>query len=185
LFFVVKNIELNNELCSKVEIFNCGISNEEKELEFSKDSDRSVLSEIVTADVQESRAHRIRILDLRSELEIASSLNKKIVIKMDIEGAEWRIINDQKILQSMKDDKVTMLLALHPGFYRKQRAKLFGFRAIFMTIRRIQNFFDSLRTFDSVSKFAEIQRTNLNPVPNRYRFAVLVLGGYLEFILEF
>ena len=180
-----RNIELNNDVCSKVEIFNCGISNEEKWLEFSKESDRSVLSEIVTADVSENSIERIRILNLSQELKISASRNKKIIIKMDIEGAEWRIMNDNGILQSMKDAKVTMLLALHPGFYRRQRTSILGSSAILRIVRRIQNFVDSLRTFDSVSKFAKVQRTNLDPVPNRYRFAFLVFAGYFEFILEF
>ena len=122
IFTVLKrNIDLNSEICSKVEIFNCGVSNEEKWIEFNKNSDRGVLSEIVTAGVSGSRSKKVKILSLSHELQIISSQHKKIIIKMDIEGAEWRIINDLAILQSMKDAKVTMLLALHPGFYRKQR----------------------------------------------------------------
>jgi FkbM family methyltransferase len=186
IFTVLKrNIELNSNECSKVEIYNCGISNEEKWLEFGKESDRSVFSEIVTGNESGSSSQKIRILSLSNELRVASSQKKKVIIKMDIEGAEWKIINDKAMLQSMKDAKVTMLLALHPGFYRKQWISIQGLKAIFLATRRIQNFLESLRTFDHITKFAAIQRTNLNPVPNRYRFAFLVFAGYYEFILEF
>ena len=126
----------------------------------------------------------ISIVALKNELNKASS-TEKVFIKMDIEGAEWRILGDEDSLKSMKKVNATMILAVHPGFYRPHKKLFRGFNRISLEIFRIRNFLESFRTYKNVSQYATIQRTNLNPVNNAYLFALLITAGYHEFIVEF
>ena len=126
----------------------------------------------------------ISILSLPKELTRALPA-EKVIVKMDIEGAEWRILGDDKCLRAMKKVNATMLLAVHPGFYRPHKKYFRGLNRISLEIFRIRNFLESLRTYNNLSKYATIQRTNLNPINNAYLFALLITAGYHEFIVEF
>jgi len=103
---------------------------------------------------------------------------------MDIEGAEFAILHDEKTLQALKKHKVVILLALHPGFYRP-----IGPSNHFLHFRRIifhlRNFLEARAIYKKVSKYAKVYRTNLNPIKNSRIFALLIIASYYEFILDF
>jgi len=179
-----KNIVLNDSLTNRVEVMNCGISNIEFSLQFSKGADSTVISDIVVSHKERDSTKTISILSLSSQLERVLP-SEKVYVKMDIEGAEWRILGDENCLRSMKKAKATMILAVHPGFYRPHKKYFKGLNRISLEVFRIRNFLESLGTYKKLSKYATIQRTNLNPVSNAYLFALLITAGYHEFIVEF
>jgi len=180
-----KNLELNPKLNNCVILKNTAISTKEGEIEFGKSADRSILSDIVIGD-NPTPGRRVEIVSLSAEIKrIQISSTHNLVIKMDIEGAEWRILNDVHSLASLKAAKAKVLLAVHPGFYRPHRKIFKGVDRIALTIWHLRNFAESRRTYKQLACYCVIKRTNLNPVRDAKSFAILVQGGYHEFILEF
>jgi hypothetical protein len=103
---------------------------------------------------------------------------------MDIEGAEFIILNDERTLSELSKHNSKLLLAIHPGFnrvYEKSRIH----RKISEKRWRIKNINESRKLFRNISKYAKVSRTNLNPVHDEFIFSRLVDAGYHEFILDF
>jgi FkbM family methyltransferase len=180
-----KNLHLNPRLVEKVSLKNAGISISPEQLRFGKGENREVLSDIVIDDNKENMNQVVEILSLTDELLIVSNYNRKIILKMDIEGAEWRILTDKGSLSALETAEATLLVAFHPGFYRRNLPKWLRNNGIGRNIRRLQNFNDSLRVYNSVTQHGVIKRTNLDKVPNKYRFAFLIFSGYFEFVISF
>jgi FkbM family methyltransferase len=186
MFDVLKsNIELNPIIKEKVTLNNSGISNKPSTLEFNGNADSSILSSIVVGTIK-SKGQLVSIRGLSEEINrVHADKTKKLMIKMDIEGAEWRILNDQQVLETLNEHHATVLLAVHPGFYRPHKKFFKGVDRLAITFWHLQNYFESLRTYSKIVKYAQISRTNLNPVRSKHIFAILVLGGYHEFVLKF
>jgi len=179
------NLKLNPDLTNKVVIKQAGISTDKEFVRFGKGENRRILSDIVIDELKERADQVIEILSLSDELLTYAINGTKVVIKMDIEGAEWKILNDVNTLRSLKNSRATMLVAMHPGFYRKDLPGLIANKSLGRNIRRLQNFIDSIRVYEKITQFALVKRTNLDAVPNRFRFAFLITAGYFEFILDF
>lgn len=186
MFDVLKrNLELNPVVKGKVTLSNSGISNKPSTLEFSANADSTILSSIVVGTTK-SKGQLVSIQGLPEEINrVHLDKTKKLVVKMDIEGAEWRILNDEHVLKSLKENHATVLLAVHPGFYRPHKKFFKGVDRLAITFWHLQNYLESLRTFSNLEKYGYIFRTNLNPVRSKHFFAILVLGGYHEFVLKF
>jgi hypothetical protein len=159
------------------------ISNQSGVLTFQTGSNPSVITDI-SVGIHEDKSTPIPILSLGEELELHASVLGKNLIKMDIEGAEYRILEDSDTLSTLKKYRVKMLLALHPGFYRpiSNLRFLWNFRSKIFTLR---NFFEAIRLYNKLSNYANIYRTNLNPIKSGRIFALLVIAGYHEFIIDF
>ena len=180
-----RNVDLNPNINDKIKVSNCALAAKEGETEFSKGSNSSVLSSIVFSGNRNERETKIKISAISDELKSLYKSGSQIVIKMDIEGAEWGILRDQATLQSLHTHKVKMLLAVHPGFHRPHKKIFPGINRVSFEIWRMKNFIESYRLFTELSKVATVKRTNLNPVINAKMFAAMCLADYLEFIIDF
>lgn len=181
-----ENFSLNPSLGSRISVQNIALSTQEGQTTFGNQADSEVLSSIVTAGFENQTSRIIKIASLVTEVDrIHKDYSRRLVIKMDIEGAEWRIIQSKSCLQALKNHSALMLLAIHPGFYRplKSRIGLFGGARYFFW--QLANFRESIKTFNSISEYATVQRTNLNPIFRARTFALLVLAGYYEFVISF
>ena len=184
IFSVCKtNLSLNPSLESKIILKMAAVSNEGGVLTFQSGSNSSVISDI-SVGIHADRSTPIPILSLGEELEKHANIHGKNLIKMDIEGAEYKILNDENTLLVLKKFGVKVLIALHPGFHRpisnipfmqSFRTKIFIFR----------NSIEALRLFKKISAYADIYRTNLNPIKSKRIFALLVIASYHEFIIDF
>ena len=182
---LARNLDLNPSIREKVFLKNSGVSNTSSNLEFNANADSSILSSIVVGNLK-SKGELVSILALSEEInQIHHDMEKKLVIKMDIEGAEWRILHDRRVLMIFAEHAATVLLAVHPGFYRPHKKIFKGIDRIAITIWHLRNYSESLRTFRLITQYGSVSRTNLNPIRNSHSFAILVLGGYHEFILSF
>lgn len=186
LMFLILNRNLlsNPELNQKVTSYQRAISDVKREIEFSVESNSKILSSIVFSQDLSSQG-KIKVDSLSEILTKLSTENLKIIIKMDIEGAEWQILKNVETLQSLKLHKAKLLLALHPGFYRPHRSKIPIIARISFEFFRFRNLLDSIELYRNLSRFAHICRTNLVPVNSKFKFMMLVAAGYHEFIVDF
>jgi FkbM family methyltransferase len=183
---VARNIELNLDLAPRITLHKKAISAESGTIKFRKDEDSAVLSSIVFTGHSESTEIEIEKISLNEEIEnFHQNRSRTLILKMDIEGAEWGILKSEEILKSLSLHKSTLLLAVHPGFYRPFAPKMKGLDNIRRAIWHKRNFSESLRVFTLLNKFGITRRTNLDRVRNKNQFAALILGGYYEFIIEF
>jgi len=178
-----RNVELNNRV-GHISISGAAISNFKGELLFDKRANAQVLSDIMFAGEKEKGA-TILVADLSGELDkFHIDSNRKLVIKMDIEGAEWKTLNDLQALTCLKKHNATLLLAVHPGFTHPV-PKFAGHSLLFRAPWLIRQILDSINLFKKLSMSATIQRTNLNFITSKFKFATLIISGYHEFIIEF
>ncbi len=182
---LASNLKLNPDIRELVELKKAGVSIKNETIRFGRGEDRKILSDIVIDEQNENREILVEILSLSDELINLSQKGKKIVVKMDIEGAEWKILNDENSLEALRSVKATLLVALHPGFYRKALPSAYTTHSLMRHYRRIQNFIDSVKCYEMLTQYGSVKRTNLDEVPNKYRFAFLILAGYFEFVVEF
>jgi FkbM family methyltransferase len=185
IFSVLKNnVELNTYVSEKITIHNCAISDSQQELTFSKGANQEILSSILFSGLSTLNTS-IVVRDLSNELNVIHrGVNRKLVIKMDIEGAEWKILSNVRVLKSLSNSNAIMLLAVHPGFTNP----IPNFASKKLILRfpwLIGQMLDSLRLFVQLREFATVFRTNLNPVSNRFKFIMLVISGYHEYVIKF
>ena len=181
-----KNFSINFKKNRILRIENKAVASESGEIEFKIDNAPSILSDIVFTGMEMYQASRISVVSLSEVLnEIHKNRNRNVVVKMDIEGAEWNILKSQLILNALRTHKVVLLLAIHPGFHRPFKKTVRGLDAINLMIFKLKNFFDSLKLFGDLRSVAKVYRTNFNPITNKFNFAGLVHYGYHEFVIDF
>jgi FkbM family methyltransferase len=180
-----RNIELNSELSKRIKVSNDALSSKKGEIEFSKNSNSNVLSNIVFSGNRSERDTKVKVSAISEVLGQLDTGAEQILIKMDIEGAEWGILRDQTSLQSLSLHKVKMLLAVHPGFHRPHKKFMPGINRVSFEFWRLRNYVEAYKLFLDLSKVATVKRTNLNPVISARMFAVLCLAGYLEYVIDF
>jgi FkbM family methyltransferase len=183
---VSQNIFLSPSLAPLIYLQNKAISAEGGTIQFKENSNAGILSSIVFTGHDNLAGIDVEVLSLSAEIEaFHSDKARKLVIKMDIEGAEWLILKCKKTLEVLKKNNAMLLLAVHPGFYRPFVPRLRGIDKIRLTLWKIRNYRESLATFRLLTQYASIQRTNLNPIVNKHQFATLTVAGYHEFIIDF
>lgn len=181
-----QNIELNKKSRKLAKIYNEAISTTNSEISFKAGTDSKVLSNIVFSETSRNFVN-IKVKSLSGVVSEIAEVHKKsnILIKMDIEGAEWKIFNDLSTLETLKEYRVKVLLAVHPGFYRPPNKSIRGINRLNLEIFRIKNILESYKTYKQISKYASISRTNLNRVESAKQFSFLIEAGYHEYIIEF
>jgi FkbM family methyltransferase len=178
-----RNVEINSEYSNLIHLNHSAVSIEQAEIEFSMGSNPEILSDILFRH-QDFKKTKTKVVSLAQELNRVAKVDSALVVKMDIEGAEFIILNDERTLYELAKFNSKLLLAIHPGFnrvYEKSRIH----RKISEKRWRIRNINESRKLFENVSKYAKVKRTNLNPVHDEFIFSRLVDSGYHEFILDF
>lgn len=181
-----RNFVLNSRKNKTLKIENKAVSSKSGKVVFKINADSSILSDIVFTGMNKDTVASISVVSL-SELinDIHQNSKRKVVIKMDIEGAEWQILKSQSTLRVLRSHNAMLLLAVHPGFNRPFKKRIRGLDRINLVIFDLRNLADALKLFSDLSSVAKISRTNYNPVINKYKFAALVHGGYHEFLVDF
>ena len=178
-----KNIELNETLKNNITLFRAAVSAFASEIKFVEGANSKIISDISIGSHSNSLAI-IPVLSLSDELSKHAVNGQKNFIKMDIEGAEFSILHNYETLKSLSANRVKLLLAIHPGFYRPIN-KIRLLKNLRLRIFMIKNYLEALGLFDELTVFANISRTNLNPIISKKIFALLITAGYHEFIIDF
>lgn len=126
----------------------------------------------------------IKTVDIVAELKRLSVKKSRLVVKLDIEGAEFRILSSHKVLRILAELDCLVLVALHPGFQRIYRKDWFGGK-MSSKIWQLTNQKISRQLFDSIKPNCNVYRTNHNPVNTSWQFSSLANAGDHEFILNF
>ena len=184
IFEVLKrNVEINVEYSKLIHLNLSAVSIQDTEIEFMMGSNPRILSDILFRH-QDFQKSKTKVVSLDKELNRLAKVNSTLIVKMDIEGAEFIILNDESTLCELSKYDAKVLLAIHPGFDRRYKKSRF-YKKISEKKWRIKNVNESKKLFRNISKYAKISRTNLNPVDNEHIFSRLVDAGYHEFILDF
>lgn len=179
------HLDNNPEICERVTLQNKAVSNHVGVLNLGEDADSKVLSDISKKDLSTLSKTSVEIISLIEEIEAFHKKNRKLVIKIDIEGAEWKLLSDLKTLKGLSRHNAKILLAIHPGFDRPYRSVPFGLTFLLKKYWQTQNLIVCYLFFRRVKKFATISRTNLDPVRSPLKCVLLMFGGYFEFIIDF
>ena len=179
-----RNFELNPDLKNQIEIRNQAISDSDGNLIYSKATNPKILSSIMFGGGS-GAGNTIQVKSLNSVVDEFHQSGRKLIVKIDIEGAEWNILNNLKVLKGLSEHSATLLLAVHPGFHRPFRKLPLGLTLLTKTTWQIRNIWESYFYFKKILSFANVFRTNLEPVKKPKKCVMLILGGYFEFILEF
>jgi hypothetical protein len=93
-------------------------------MKFSIGSNQNVLSPIVMHGMQDHENTDIKvrsIVDVLSHQQLQSS--KRIVVKMDIEGAEYQILCNKSVVNEVSKSISRLFISFHPGFNRPTKIK--------------------------------------------------------------
>ena len=178
-----QNVLLNLDLAKFITLDHSALSDTAGKLVFNPESDPEVLSNILFRE-RTFEPFEVEVKSIVEELNRLALTGKKIVIKIDIEGAEFKILRNPEVLKALKFHKALMLLAIHPGFnrtYRKSRIH----RKYSEKRWQYSNIRENKELFQRISTCAQIRRTNLNLVTSLKQFLSLADAGYHEFILDF
>ena len=118
-----RNIEING-LEVSVSALSDAISDEDSVMKFSVGSNSNVLSPIVMHGMQNHGNTDIKvrnIVDVVNHQRLQSS--KTIVMKMDIEGAEYKILCNKSAVNEVSRSINKMFISFHPGFNRPTSIK--------------------------------------------------------------
>lgn len=147
-------------------------------------SDPSVLSSIVFSGIEDSQTE-IQLDDLASAIQEFHIRDRNLVVKIDIEGAEWELLKDINTIQSLKRTGAVVLLAIHPGFHRPYLKLPLGLAVLSKNFWHLRNAMECYRVFRSLEANATVLRTNFDAVRSSKRAVALMFGGCHEFIVDF
>lgn len=178
-----RNTELNN-FTNEVKVVNAAISNRNGVMVFSREGDEKVLSSIVFNGLQNSSTE-IQVSKLADVISKFHKQGRDLVLKVDIEGAEWKLFRDSETIKSLSEHNATVLLAIHPGFQRPYKNLPLGLTCVSKTVWQVRNAIETHRLFKNLLAHATVQRTSLDFINSPRKTVALMFGGYFEFILTF
>jgi len=127
----------------------------------------------------------VEIVNLINEINLYAKTGDTL-LKLDIEGAEYKILTDLNLLTTLKRHKVVVILAIHPGFFRpinySKKSALFGAKKILFILR---NFYDNYNLYKKLAIFGQIRRSNEVVVNSPIKFALLAACGVYEYLIHF
>lgn len=182
-----RNVELNSLLSNQIQLYNSAISHRSGQANFASSSENKILTPIVFTNVdKDQEAELFSYMSLSKVLDsLQRTSESNIYIKMDIEGAEYEILKNSEVLNSLSKYKVKMLLAIHPGFIRTTSAGKFASVPLLKWIPRIWNFIENVSFFKKIQQRARILRTNNEPITNPFKFALMASAGVYEYQINY
>jgi FkbM family methyltransferase len=175
---LITNLELNK--ANNVQVINKAASNEKGVLEFYiPNINNSGMASLRAQD--NSTKINVETIVLDDTLREIKNLD---FVKIDIEGAEWKLLSDKETLKGLVRHKALVLLAIHPGFNRPFKVLPLGMTFFTKTYWQLQNLLIAYNFFRRLLKIASIQRTSLDEIRSPKKCILLMFGGYFEFIVN-
>lgn len=180
-----KNLELNN-LSGRVTVLEAALSSENGLTSFASNRDTQILSNITLNGHPDEEQWQVPVVSLLSILDqITASSELRPVVKMDIEGAEYRTLTHAPTLHKLKEKEALLFLSLHPAFsHDKERTTKLG-KALQSYSNYLKGFGDNLTLFKKLRPVAIVSTVIGKKVSSPLRFACLSLLGYDDFLIDF
>jgi FkbM family methyltransferase len=180
-----KHLANNPRILERVQLQNKAISNSPGILELGVNANPNVLSSISDLDPTSNSNQPVEIVSLSQAITGFHNRDHRLVLKIDIEGAEWKLLSDENVCETLADHEALVLLAIHPGFNRPFQELPLGLTILTKKVWQIQNLFVALNFFTRLMKHARVTRTSLDVVSSPKKCVLLMFGGYFEFVLDF
>jgi FkbM family methyltransferase len=179
------HIDANSDISNRVIMRNKAISSQPGTLELGKNADSKVLASISNEKNTTRQKTIVEIVSLIDEIDSFHQEGHDLVIKIDIEGAEWKLLSDRLTLNGLRRHKAKVLLAIHPGFTRPFKVLPFGLTFFTKKYWQIQNLYVAFIFFAKLLKISTIKRTSLDIINSPKKCILLMFGGYFEFVIDF
>lgn len=180
------NAALNRPAGINLEIFKKAVSINSSTLNLNTKQASTILSPIVFNNWQrDDNVEVIGLKEIIDKIHDNSGDTPNLIIKMDIEGAEWKILNDISTLAALQRHEAKFILALHPGLHRPPGKISSPIGRLKFYLWNLRNFTDSWKLFKNITNYCTIYKTNLIQVKRPLTFSLLVLAGNHEYVLSF
>jgi FkbM family methyltransferase len=179
------HIDCNPDISSRITMRNNAISSRPGTLELGKNADSKVLASISNEEATNSHVTNVGIVSLIDEIDVFHEEGNRLVIKVDIEGAEWKLLSDLETIEGLRRHKALVLLAIHPGFNRPFKVLPLGLTFFSKKYWQLQNLFIAYAFFRRLLKVATLRRTSLDRIYSPKKCVLLMFGGYFEFNVNF
>ena len=183
-----RNLEANPKLERLISLKSVAVTSR-RNLEVNvKNNYAKILTPIVRGE--KYQYFNVEVAPIEDEIDfwisMARTNNLKIVLKMDIEGAEWPMLLDRNVLESIKKTSGLALVALHPGGHRPFVIGRPYFRKVRHLIFRFRNWKDAKSLYFLASEIGvKIKKLDGTVISHSRIFARLLDAGYYEFIFDF
>lgn len=177
---LVENIRLN-ELDGKVKALKIGVSNYK--------SEESVASPAVfhhsVFTGEQLTENPVRIVKLSEVIRDAKKDNKRSILKIDIEGAEYAILKDPAETLAIRDNIERLFLALHPGFPYEYKFRSRLSWLLMALNSKIRGLLDTSKVFRNLDGSSTASLPNGRKVGRRWEFLVLTFFGVHDWVFDF
>jgi FkbM family methyltransferase len=179
-----KNIEMN-DLNSRISVIPDAVSDMDSVMKFSAGSNSSVLSPVVMHGMENQKHQDIRVRNIIYAVD--SCLKKReeeIVIKMDIEGAEYRILCNTYVVSELAKRISKLFVSFHPGFNRPTHFRNRYLRYVLSRIKYTAVIRDHYRIFKNLNLHGKVSTCDGKVVSRASEFAGLLHFGSHDWIWE-
>ena len=177
-----KNIDLNLEVNAQILLKQSVVSNfSQSSISLRDQIGHSISSIVYTENLGEVSD----IVDIKKEI-LENCLTLKPIVKLDIEGAEYKLLRDEELLEILQAKKAIVILAIHPGFFRPMGKHKNLFRLKLARVKFIlRNYIDNYKLYKSLISFCKIKRSNDVEVLSAHKFCTMSAAGVYEYNLYF
>ena len=181
---LAQNIKLNNA-SYQVEIWEFALSDHDDSIHFNADSDPTVISAIAVTGGEAYRDHEVKVRAIDQVLsELSLPRREDVLMKMDIEGAEYKILSNPISMSAVSGRCNKLFFSLHPGFtFKQHRSKLL--RIFLVAPRWVMMFRNNLKIFRVMSSFGSLEVFGVRKISSPLQFDALVRHGIYDWVLTF
>jgi FkbM family methyltransferase len=179
-----KNIKINN-LDQAILVIPDAVSDRDSVMKFAVGFDSSVLSPGVMHGMQNQNNEDIRVQNIVNVVKTYSSQNNvKMIMKMDIEGAEYKILRNGTAVRALAEKVQKLYVSFHPGFNRPTSVKIKYLAFILSKFKLPLILRDHFRIFANLNSEGSVFTSDGRQVNKFREFAGLLHFGSHDWIWE-